>query len=233
MCEGNAMENGVRDEWLQQVVIACQQLSLRPMPGRAQSLRQLFGEFDATLPNPRTTTEKMVMRGMLVDLSLRFGYADHGAYHVEFPDAECVDNPAAAAMSAWLNPALSGTSAFREWAASYLHHMERVHPRYRAQELRRDLDAEFARPVSLSRLARGRGVAVHTLQRDFHELTGSTIQEYVTDRRVDAAVRLLQDTSDKVEWIANVVGWASRKNLNRALSRRRGLNPRDIRAHAR
>ena len=73
------------------------------------------------------------------------------------------------------------------------------------------------------------------LQRDFQELTGVTIQEYVTERRLDAAVRLLTSTPDKVEWIANVVGWSSRKNLNRALARRRGVNPGDIRrpGHAR
>jgi transcriptional regulator GlxA family with amidase domain len=81
----------------------------------------------------------------------------------------------------------------------------------------------------LGQLARQRRVSVRCLQRDFHELTGVTIQEYVTERRLDAAVRLLANTPDKVEWIANVVGWSSRKNLNRALVRRRGVNPGDVR----
>jgi transcriptional regulator GlxA family with amidase domain len=108
--------------------------------------------------------------------------------------------------------------------------MERVHPRYRAVELRRDLDADFAQPLAVGRLARERGVTARCLQRDFEELTGRTIRDYVRERRVEAAVGMLENTSDKVEWIANVVGWSSRKNLNRALARSRGANPSALRS---
>ena len=51
-----------------------------------------------------------------------------------------------------------------------------IHPRYRANELRRDLDADFAQPLSVGKLARRRGVSVRCPLRDFQELTGVTIQ---------------------------------------------------------
>jgi transcriptional regulator GlxA family with amidase domain len=41
---------------------------------------------------------------------------------------------------------------------------------------------------------------------------------------------MLTTTSDKVEWIANVVGWSSRKNLNRALAQSRGTSPSTLRS---
>jgi AraC-like DNA-binding protein len=224
------MEIGVRDEWIDRVATACQTFSGQAMLHRTRSVRRLFAEFDTQLPDPKSSTENVVLRAMLVDVSLRWGHADHWAYHAEFPDAECTDDPAALALAVWRNPPADAREAFQKWASTYADTMERVHPRYRAIELQRDLDADFARPLSVARLARHRGVSVRCLQRDFEELTGRTIQDYVTERRLDAAIGMLKNTSDKVEWIANVVGWSSRKNLNRALARQRGTSPSTLRA---
>ena len=52
---------------------------------------------------------------------------------------------------------------------------------------------------------------------------------YLIARRVDAAVDLLRTSSEKVEHIARAVGWASRKNFNRALARATGQRPSDLR----
>lgn len=227
------MAVGVRDEWMDRVIAACQPFATQPVARRSRSLRRLFAEFEAQLPDAKSPNEHVVLRAMLAELSLRWGHADHWAYHAEFPDAECRDDPAALAMGVWRDPPANAKAAFRRWADVYIGQIERIHPRCRAVELRRDLDADFAQSLSIARLAEARGVTPHCLQRDFQELTGWTIQDYVTERRLDAAVELLKNTPDKVEWIANVVGWSSRKNLNRALARRRGVNPVDIRANAR
>jgi len=223
------MEIGVRDEWIDRVASACRFVVGEATPHRPRAVRQLFREFEAQLPEPRSSVERSVLRAMLVEVSLRWGDADHWAYHVDFPDAECTEDPAAIALSAWRKPPQDAKAAFGKWATTYVDTMERVHPRYRAIELRRDLDAEFAQPLCVGRLARERGVSVRCLQRDFEELTGRCIQDYVRERRVEAAVGMLTNTSDKVEWIANVVGWSSRKNLNRALARSRGTNPSMLR----
>jgi len=227
------MAVGVRDEWMDRVIAACQPFATQPVARRSRSLRRLFAEFEAQLPDAKSPNEHVVLRAMLAELSLRWGHADHWAYHAEFPDAECSADPAALAMDAWRAPTADAKAAFREWANAYVEQLERIHPRCRAAELRRDLDTDFVQPLSIAALAKTRGVTAHCLQRDFLELTGVSIQEYVTERRLDAAVQLLTSTPDKVEWIASVVGWSSRKNLNRALARRRGVNPTDIRAHAR
>jgi len=227
------MEIGVRDEWLDRVMNACQTFSGDVTPRRTRSMRRLLADVDQQLPDPKSRAENVVLRAMLVDVSLRGGHADHWAYHAEFPDAECADDPAALALTIWHRPPADAKAAFRKWANTYLETMERVHPRYRVVELRRDLDADFAQPLSITRLARSRGVSVRCLQRDFEELTGRTIQDYVRERRLDAAIGMLTTTSDKVEWIANVVGWSSRKNLNRALARWRGTSPSALRTRER
>jgi AraC-like DNA-binding protein len=231
--QGNAMEIGVRDEWLERVMNACQTFREDLAPRRTRSVRSLLASFERDLPDPKPRAEHAVLRAMLVETSLRWGHADHWAYHAEFPDAECADDPAALALTIWHRPPADAKAAFRTWADTYLETMERVHPRYRASELRRDLDADFAQPLSITRLARSRGVSVRCLQRDFEELTGRTIQDYVRERRLDAAIGMLTTTSDKVEWIANASGWSSRKNLNRALMRCRGTTPSALRTRGR
>jgi AraC-like DNA-binding protein len=223
------MTTGVRDEWIDQVVTVCQAFAAQAAVRRSRSLRALFAEFETQVPAAASANENVVLRGMLVELSLRWGHADHWAYHAEFTDAECTDDPAAMAMAVWRESPANAKTAFRQWADAYIEQLERIHPRCRAVELRRDLDADFARPLSIAALAKMRGISTHCLQRDFQELTGVTIQDYVTERRLDAAVGLLTNTPDKVEWIAKVVGWSSRKNLNRALARR-GVSPTRIRA---
>jgi AraC-like DNA-binding protein len=224
------MEIGVRDDWFERVVNACEAFSGYITSRRTRSVRSLVADCGQQLPDPKSRSETIVLRAMLVDVSLRWGHADHWTYHAEFPDAECADDPAALALMIWHNPPADAKAAFRKWARTYLETMERVHPRYRALELRRDLDADFAQPLSVARLARDRGVSVRCLQRDFEELTGRTIQAYVRERRLDAAIGMLTTTSDKVEWIANVVGWSSRKNLNRALAQSRGTSPSTLRS---
>lgn len=224
------MNIGVRDEWIERVTDACQLVVREAVPHRARSVRRVFREFATQLPDPKSAVEHVVLRAMLVEVSLRFGDADHGAYHVDFPDAECSEDPASLALSAWRTPAADAKAGFEQWAVVYVDTMECVHPRYRAIELRRHLDAHFAQPLSIGRLARERRVTARCLQRDFEELTGRYIQDYVRERRVETAVGMLKNTSDKVEWIANVVGWSSRKNLNRALARSRGANPSTVRS---
>ena len=91
------------------------------------------------------------------------------------------------------------------------------------------LDRAFAETLSVKHVARSVGVSVRRLQRDFLLLTGQSIQDYVTRLRLDAAIVLLTTADDKVEWIARSVGWASRKNLNRALALRYGLTPAEVR----
>jgi AraC-like DNA-binding protein len=224
------MEIGVRDEWIARVAVECQSVIGQATPHRTRSARRVFHEFAAQLPNPKSSAERSVLRAMLLEVSFRWGDADHWAYHLDFPDAECIQDPATTALSAWRSPPPDAKVGFQKWATTYVDTMERVHPRYRAIELRRDLDADFARPLSVLRLARERRVSARCLQRDFEELTGRCIQDYVRERRVDAAIGMLTNTSDKVEWIANIVGWSSRKNLNRALARSRGTNPSRLRA---
>lgn len=227
------MALGARDEWLDRILTACEEVTAHAGSQRTCSARRILGAFLAQLAAPASQSEHRILSALLMEVSLRWGYADHWAYHTDFPDADCADDPSTRSLGVWHESGDDARSTFAEWSRSYIAAMERVHPRYRAVELRRDLDADFAQPLVLRRLAQDRGVSVRCLQRDFQELTGQTIQQFVRSRRLETAVGMLKGTSDKVEWIANRVGWTSRKNLNRALARSHGASPSALRCDER
>src|SRR5215210_6751089 len=133
------MTTGVRDEWIDQVLSVCQAFAAQAAARRSRSLRALFAAFHTQVPNPGSSTENAVLRAMLIELSLGWGHADHWAYHAEFPDAECLADPAAMAMAVWRDSPADAKAAFRQWADAYIDRLERIHPRCRAVELRRDL----------------------------------------------------------------------------------------------
>jgi transcriptional regulator GlxA family with amidase domain len=56
-----------------------------------------------------------------------------------------------------------------------------------------------------------------------------TVRVYQTKRRVDVAIEMLRASDEKVFTVAQAVGWASRKDLNRALRRYAGATPATIR----
>lgn len=223
------MEIGVGDDWMDRVAAACAAIGTHAVPQRTRSARSLLIEFEAQLPDPRSRAERAVLRAMVIEVALRWGYADHWAYHAEFPDADCLDDPAARALVVWQGATADAKRAFRLWSDAFVLEMERIHPRYRAVELRRELDTDFSKPLSLARLARTRHVTTRCLQRDFEELTEMTVQKYVVTQRLNAAVALLKQTDEKVEWIARIVGWSSRKNFNRALTQHGAPAPSALR----
>ena len=96
-------------------------------------------------------------------------------------------------------------------------------------ELRRQLNGNSSRPALIKDFCAQYGVSARRIYQDFRRLTGGSVQNYVTRKRLEAATILLTTTDEKVEWIASEVGWESRKNLNRALARHHGSSPRQVR----
>lgn len=69
-----------------------------------------------------------------------------------------------------------------------------------------------------------------TLARRIHEMLGKTPVTYVQDLRIEQAVHLLKTSSNSVDRIANLVGYADGVTLRTLLRRRLGKGIREIRA---
>jgi len=223
------MVGGIRADWFTCLVRECQVFIGEAVLRSDRPLRQVLATFAERVPPSATAIESLVLRGILVDVTLRWAEAHHRTFHISSTKVGCTFKPAELTSQIWRSTAGDALQILTRWASGYTLEFERAHPLSRAEELRRYLDRHFAEPMRVESLAKERHTPVRRMQRDFRTLTGRTIQEYVAERRVAAAVYLLETTTDKVEWIAKTVGWSSRKNLNRALSRARGVTPQDVR----
>jgi len=223
------MNPAVRHVWLESVIRECQTLEGYSLPDVA-NLEQALWAFPDRIPDPQSALETVLLRGMLAELCLRWGDAAHRSYHHVHPEPKCSFAAGELAARVWRDRTAPPKVTFRTWAGEYARLFDDSHPLHRAGELRRHLDASFSQRLSIRTLALRQRVTEHRLQRDFFELTGMTIHEYVRKRRIEAAISLLQNTDDKIEWISRNVGWSSRKNFIRALVRHAGGTPTAIRS---
>ena len=69
------------------------------------------------------------------------------------------------------------------------------------------------------------GPVSHDITTELKKATGATIGQYLEDRRLETACRLLVDTGLEVQTIAFLVGYSGSRALARAFSKRLGLSP--------
>ena len=100
-------------------------------------------------------------------------------------------------------------------------------------EIKAHLLTRSSRIVSLDELVTRFKVSRRHLSRLFREHTGASIGEYQAAARIDAARRLLVETELPVAEIAYRSGFDSTAGLARAMRRRDGCSPTDLRASVR
>lgn len=94
--------------------------------------------------------------------------------------------------------------------------------------LRRVLDAmnsDLTADISLSTLATMLGLSYHHFCHAFKASTGAAPYQWLVERRVERACKLLRSTEESVTEIAAAVGYDDPNQLSRVFRRRRGTTP--------
>ena len=103
-----------------------------------------------------------------------------------------------------------------------------------AEQLRREMDREFAGRQVLSALAKKAGVSVAYLCRIFKAYTGRTVMEYLVERRIQAAIwKLREEGDEKVISIALGCGFNDLAYFNRVFKRITKMTPSQYRKRMR
>jgi AraC-like DNA-binding protein len=102
------------------------------------------------------------------------------------------------------------------------------HERIVAEAVRR-LDAEFARPMRIERLAGEVGLSPDRFTEVFSAVMGRTPRDYLRHVRLEHACRLLLTTNDTVAHIAHASGFSDAAHLTRTLRQKRDLTPTELR----
>lgn len=141
-----------------------------------------------------------------------------------------------------------GTPELRELARHFLcdlvnimspervHRQSRHRPDDRMNAIKSDIEAGLAdRALSARQIADRHGISLRYLQKLFED-EQTTFSEFVLQRRLDRALRMLQSTEDleiSISEIAFGVGFGDLSYFNRTFRRRFGAAPRDVRASQR
>lgn len=90
---------------------------------------------------------------------------------------------------------------------------------------RRFIDKHFANPLELEELAKVAAMSPFKFNREFKQVFQCTPGQYLTERRLASAKRLLQKESHSVLEIALKVGWESVTSFNKAFRKTFGMSP--------
>src|SRR5438034_4024 len=94
------------------------------------------------------------------------------------------------------------------------------------------IHAHYTRPVTLREIAAAAHLSPYHCLRVFKAVHASTPTEYLKNRRLSAAERLLRDTRMRVDEVAARVGFQNRTTLFRHMRRVRGVAPSEVRRFA-
>jgi AraC-like DNA-binding protein len=95
--------------------------------------------------------------------------------------------------------------------------------------VKKSIEANFKHPLNIHYLAKLAGVSESTLQHQFPDAFGVTMQEYQTDFRIKIAKYLLEDTDHAIKYIAQNVGYKSAPSFSHAFKKITGKKPSDYR----
>jgi AraC-like DNA-binding protein len=92
-------------------------------------------------------------------------------------------------------------------------------------EAKRILQQSSSRPPSVAELARSVGLSANYLSTLFHQQTGQTIREFVSNLRVEQACRCLADPTLSMKQICHQLGFATPQHFTHTFRRKTGMTP--------
>lgn len=105
--------------------------------------------------------------------------------------------------------------------------------RKRVERVRDYIEENLGDGLSLAAIAAAGATSVSTLKSTFRRATGQSVYQYVIQRRVALAERLLKESPMSITEVAMAAGFAHHSHLIRHLRRWRGMTPSTIRGKAR
>ena len=183
------------------------------------------------VPAPTSCAEAIVAATVLRRFTDQLGHQLHAWMH-EKPE-HCSFDPMITPLDAYVELAPKANwraaTVFEEWQDRFVSAIAQAHQSTLTARARALIARTIEKNLSVALIARELACSVGVLERRFEDDWGEGPLDYRTRMRVIAAVRLLRETTEKVDWIARRVGWKSRKDLNRALAVFTSMTPTAIR----
>ncbi len=98
------------------------------------------------------------------------------------------------------------------------------------RDAQRYLETHYAEHVTITRMSQSLGCSRAQLTRAFRLSLGVSVHEHLTRIRARNAVHALRSSTEKVEAVALMVGYRSKKDLYRTIRAMTGLTPKRLRS---
>ena len=214
----------MRPDWLARVVKDCERLVDGAIPSDPSVLAGRLQEFVQMLPRARTLPEKLVLRGLLLEVYVQLD-TSLGRLGVDETVRE-------RGRHCWTHDGHRSSRPeliFQHACGPLVDCWHDLLQRPIHEQARRWIAANWAAPLSIVRLAREIHVHPRTLRRSFRKHLGVSVHGHWRDVRAREAVRLLQETSLKIEAIALMVGCRHRSTFYQMVAATTGKTPTEIR----
>ena len=97
------------------------------------------------------------------------------------------------------------------------------------QKVQDYIDAHITEDISLLNLSDITGYSTSYLSKYYSIATGTTISEYMADKKLKRIAQLMQDTDMNIGEIASFMGFHSRTYFNNYIKRLTGMSPQQFR----
>ena len=87
------------------------------------------------------------------------------------------------------------------------------------------IDENLEKELSIQKICKNAGVSKSVLYRNFHNLFGCTVSEYINQKRVEKSVELLKKTDLSVEEISRKVGFSGVSYYGKIFKRLKNQTP--------
>jgi AraC family transcriptional regulator len=91
------------------------------------------------------------------------------------------------------------------------------------------IESNLKHDLSMNEIAKAAGVSVTHLKTAFRQATGTSVHQYVIERRVERAKSLLSSGNSSISEIAQETGFAHQSHLARHMRRILGYSPKAVR----
>lgn len=220
------MATGIGEAWLASTIAKLQMAAgivLLERPAEAcGSLEKLADD----LPEAHTTAEARLLRGLLLEFATRWSMDVHGRAHHGQP--ACDFSRIHFLERLWSVDVGDSRVGFGNWVRIFVREFSRAHPLSAAARAAVIIRREFDTTLTVESLAERLRTSPERLRSEFHEEFGSSVPDYKRAVRVLEAIR--QVSTEKIDAVATMVGYRSKKNFYRAFRKLTGLTPTDFRS---
>jgi AraC-like DNA-binding protein len=193
-----------------------------------ESHRQVLQAFVARLPSLPRPVEQMVAGVVLFHLAVQWSRWIHRQFHDD-DISVCTFDCDTDLVRFWTGSHPSPVVMFEQWGAAFLGTIERWHVPSVSHRVRQIIDKECDRRLAVGQLARHVGCHPARLRALFKRDCGMSIREYQTRRQLLRAAHMLVGSDMKVDAVARMAGFSSRKSFYEAFRRTLQMHPSDLR----